>query len=99
VEVTNRRITFEYALIQGQNDTIEEASRLRDLLRGMMCHVNVIPLNPTTGYDGLPSDPVRIQQFIDVLERGGIPTTIRVRRGIDIDAGCGQLKSKKVTES
>ncbi len=99
VEVTNRRITFEYALIQGQNDTPEEASRLRDLLRGLMCHVNVIPLNPTTGYDGLPSDPVRIQQFIDVLERGGIPTTIRVRRGIDIDAGCGQLKSKKVAES
>ena len=99
VETTNRRITFEYALINGQNDTPEEASRLRDLLQGLMCHVNVIPLNPTAGYDGAPSDPVRVQAFIDILERGGIPATIRVRRGIDIDAGCGQLKSKKVAET
>lgn len=99
VAVTNRRITFEYALIHGQNDTIEEATRLRDLLQGLMCHVNVIPLNPTAGYDGLPSDPVRVQAFIDVLERGGIPATIRVRRGIDIDAGCGQLKSKVKDEA
>ena len=51
------------------------------------------------GYEGAPSDPVRIQGFIDILERGGIPATIRVRRGIDIDAGCGQLKSKKVADS
>lgn len=98
VDTTNRRITFEYALINGQNDTPEEASRLRDLLQGLMCHVNVIPLNPTAGYDGAPSDPVRVQAFIDILERGGIPATIRVRRGIDIDAGCGQLKSKKVAD-
>ena len=94
VESTNRRITFEYALINGQNDTPEEATRLRNLLQGLMCHVNVIPLNPTAGYEGEPSDPVRVQAFIDILEQGGIPATIRVRRGIDIDAGCGQLKSK-----
>ena len=89
VESTNRRITFEYALINGQNDTPEEATRLRNLLQGLMCHVNVIPLNPTAGYEGEPSDPVRVQAFIDILEQGGIPATIRVRRGIDIDAGCG----------
>ena len=94
VESTNRRITFEYALINGQNDTPEEATRLRNLLSGLMCHVNVIPLNPTAGYEGEPSDPARVQTFIDILEQGGIPATIRVRRGIDIDAGCGQLKSK-----
>jgi len=99
VEATNRRITFEYALINGQNDTPEEATRLRNLLQGLMCHVNVIPLNPTAGYDGAPSNPERVQAFIDILERGGIPATIRVRRGIDIDAGCGQLKSKKVAET
>ena len=98
VDATNRRITFEYALINGQNDTPEEAIRLRNLLQGLMCHVNVIPLNPTAGYEGSPSDPIRIQTFIDILERGGIPATIRVRRGIDIDAGCGQLKSKKSTD-
>lgn len=99
VEATSRRITFEYALINGQNDTPEEATRLRNLLQGLMCHVNVIPLNPTAGYDGAPSNPERVQTFIDILERGGIPATIRVRRGIDIDAGCGQLKSKKVAET
>ena len=98
VESTNRRITFEYALINGQNDTPEEATRLRNLLQGLMCHVNVIPLNPTAGYEGSPSDPARVQAFIDILEHGGIPATIRVRRGIDIDAGCGQLKSKKVAD-
>lgn len=99
VESTNRRITFEYALINGQNDTPEEATRLRNLLQGLMCHVNVIPLNPTAGYEGEPSDPVRVQAFIDILEQGGIPATIRVRRGIDIDAGCGQLKSKVKDEA
>ena len=98
VDSTNRRITFEYALINGQNDTPEEATRLRNLLQGIMCHVNVIPLNPTAGFDGAPSDPVRIQTFIDILEAGNIPATIRVRRGIDIDAGCGQLKSKKTAD-
>ena len=98
VDSTNRRITFEYALINGQNDTPEEATRLRNLLQGLMCHVNVIPLNPTAGFDGAPSDPVRIQTFIDILEAGNIPATIRVRRGIDIDAGCGQLKSKKTAD-
>lgn len=99
VESTNRRITFEYALINGQNDTPEEATRLRNLLQGLMCHVNVIPLNPTVGYEGEPSDPVRVQTFVDILEQGGIPATIRVRRGIDIDAGCGQLKSKVKDEA
>ena len=99
VESTNRRITFEYALINGQNDTPEEATRLRNLLQGLMCHVNVIPLNPTAGYEGEPSDPVRVQAFINILEQGGIPATIRVRRGIDIDAGCGQLKSKVKDEA
>ena len=94
VEATNRRITFEYALIAGENDTPEEAERLRDLLQGLMCHVNVIPLTPTQGYEGSPSDPARVNTFVRILEQGGIPATIRVRRGIDIDAGCGQLQSK-----
>ena len=87
VESTNRRITFEYALINGQNDTPEEPHDCATPCKDSMCHVNVIPLNPTAGYDGVPSDPERVQAFIDILERGGIPATIRVRRGIDIDAG------------
>ncbi len=90
---TGRRITFEWALIRGRNDDEATAERLARVLSGLPCHVNLIPLNPTGGYDGGPSDPDRVARFIDVLARHGIPGTIRVRRGIDIDAGCGQLKS------
>ncbi|MCB9795239.1 MAG: 23S rRNA (adenine(2503)-C(2))-methyltransferase RlmN [Alphaproteobacteria bacterium] len=94
VEATNRRITFEWALIRGVNDTVEEAERLGRLLKGLHCHVNLIPLNPTQGYDGAPSDPEAVAGFVEALGRFGVPATVRVRRGIDIDAGCGQLKSR-----
>ena len=94
VDRTRRRVTFEWALIQGENDSEVEAKRLARLLRGLLCHVNVIPLNPTEGYTGTPSDPERVERFVQTLEHHGIPATIRVRRGIDIDAGCGQLKSE-----
>ena len=90
---TNRRITFEWAHIEGQNDHLEEAHRLGKLLKGLDCHINIIPLNPTAGFLGAPS--FSLQPFIDVLASYGIVATARVRRGIDIDAGCGQLKSKK----
>ena len=94
VEKSGRRISFEWTLIQGENDTPEQAHALGKLLRGLMCHVNVIPLNPTTGYHKGPSAVGRIDTFIATLAEYGIPATMRVRRGIDIDAGCGQLKSK-----
>jgi 23S rRNA (adenine2503-C2)-methyltransferase len=94
VEKTGRRITFEWTLIQGENDTPEQAHALGKLLRGLMCHVNLIPLNPTTGYHKGPSAAGRIEAFVATLAEYGIPATVRVRRGIDIDAGCGQLKSK-----
>jgi len=90
---TNRRITFEWAHIAGQNDDLDEAHRLGKLLRGLDCHVNIIPLNPTAGFEGAPSFSLR--PFTEVLGRYGVVATVRVRRGIDIDAGCGQLKSKK----
>jgi 23S rRNA (adenine2503-C2)-methyltransferase len=61
-----------------------------------MCHVNLIPLNPTAGYGGQPSQSPAIKQFIEILATYGIPATIRIRRGIDIDAGCGQLKSEVI---
>jgi len=93
VEATGRRISFEWALIAGQNDSAEEAHRLGRLLRGLPCHVNLIPLNPTGGYAGAPSDTVAAAAFVEALASHGIPGTVRVRRGIDIDAGCGQLKS------
>jgi 23S rRNA (adenine2503-C2)-methyltransferase len=88
---TRRRVTFEWALIDGLNDTAEQARLLAQRLRGMLCHVNAIPLNPTTGYSGKPTSPVRALAFKAELNKFGIPCTIRLRRGIDIGAGCGQL--------
>ena len=91
VEQTGRRVTFEWALINGVNDTPEVAKRLASRLRGLMCHVNAIPLNPTPGYEGHATDRQRAMAFKETLEQAGIPCTIRMRRGIDIQAGCGQL--------
>ena len=96
VKKTSRRITFEWALISGETDTPEQAHALGKLLKGLLCHVNAIPLNPTEGYSGGPSDTAAANQFIDILRQYGVSATIRVRRGIDIDAGCGQLKAKVI---
>jgi 23S rRNA (adenine2503-C2)-methyltransferase len=96
VEATGRRITFEWALIHGVNDTPQEAKKLAALLKGLLCHVNAIPLNPTTGYTGQATTHERANAFRQTLEQNGIPCTIRIRRGIDIQAGCGQLASRVV---
>lgn len=95
VEKTSRRVTFEWALIRGENDTPEVARQLASLLKGLLCHVNVIPLNPTQKYSGQATTRERAQAFCDVLIQAGIPCTIRIRRGIDIQAGCGQLASRE----
>ena len=94
-ETTRRRVTFEWALIQGKNDTPEQARALADLAHGLPCHVNVIPLNPTRNYAGAASTRERAAAFKSMLEAHSIPCTIRVRRGIDINAGCGQLAGEK----
>lgn len=94
IEQTGRRITFEWALIHGENDTPEQAHALGKLVQGMRAHVNLIPLNPTAGYAGGPSAKAAAEAFIATLSEYGVSATVRVRRGIDIDAGCGQLKSK-----
>lgn len=91
VELTGRRITFEWALIQDTNDTPEQAIKLVNLIKEINCHVNVIPLNPTPGFEARPSSDIRARIFCEVLNESGIPCTLRVRRGIDIKAGCGQL--------
>lgn len=93
VAKTGRRVTFEWAAIAGQNDTSEEAHKLGKLLNGLMCHVNIIPLNPTGEYAGRPADPNAIKRFIDILAQYSVTATVRMRRGIDIAAGCGQLKA------
>ncbi len=91
VAQTGRRVTFEWALIHGVNDTPEVARKLAVRLKGLLCHVNAIPLNPTAGYEGRATDRQRAALFKETLEQAGIPCTIRMRRGIDIQAGCGQL--------
>lgn len=91
VNQTGRRITFEWALISGVNDSEIVARRLASRLKGLNCHVNAIPLNPTTGYQGLGTKRAQAGKFKMILENAGIACTIRVRRGIDIQAGCGQL--------
>ena len=91
---TGRRVTFEWALIEGKNDSVEEARRLAARLKGIPCHVNLIPLNPTGRYTGGPSQASAVERFVEAQKKRGIAATVRVRRGIDIDAGCGQLTSK-----
>jgi len=94
IKTTKRRVTFEWALINQVNDSPEQAMKLAGLLKGMLTHVNLIPLNPTQGFEGQASDRERIQRFQEILQQRGIPCTIRLRRGIDIQAGCGQLASQ-----
>jgi 23S rRNA (adenine2503-C2)-methyltransferase len=97
VEKTGRRITFEWALIHDVNDTEEHARELARLLKGLLCHVNIIPLNPTKKFAGRATTRNRAVAFCAVLEKAGIPCTIRIRRGIDIQAGCGQLAAESGT--
>ncbi len=94
VAKTGRRISFEWALIQGQNDTPAQAHALVKLITQpkLLCHVNVIPLNPTDDYAGAAATRERVANFKAILEAGGVTCTVRVRRGIDINAGCGQLR-------
>ena len=94
VKSTRRRITFEWALIRDVNDNLDQARRLAQRLKGLLCHVNIIPLNPTRQYPGQATTRQRALEFQAELERHGIPCTIRLRRGVDIQAGCGQLASQ-----
>jgi 23S rRNA (adenine2503-C2)-methyltransferase len=92
---TGRRVTFEYCLLEGVNDSVAEARALAKLLQGMNCHVNLIPYNPVPGVTFYKRPRKGIRAFREVLEGAGIQVTQRVLRGADIDAACGQLKVKK----
>ncbi len=92
---THRRLTFEYALIQGVNDGPQQARELGNLLHGMLCHVNLIPVNPTAGCDYRPASREAVASFREELNGHGIANTIRLGRGVDIQAGCGQLRSRR----
>jgi len=94
VRQSGRRLSFEWALIQDVNDTPEQAQALLPWLRGLTCHVNLIPLNPTAGYGGGSSAVERARSFQRIVQAAGISCTVRLRRGIDIQAGCGQLATE-----
>jgi 23S rRNA (adenine2503-C2)-methyltransferase len=91
-DTTGRRIFYEWTLIDGKNDSEDQARAVGELLRGLPAHVNLIPLNPTLGYDGTPTHSAAGNRFREILQQEfALPTTMRQRRGIDIAAGCGQL--------
>ncbi len=92
---TSRRISFEYSMLSGFNDTDECAKLLSSKLKGMLCHVNLIPVNEVAESPFKPSSPERIERFIDILSKNGINATVRRKLGSDIDASCGQLRLKE----
>jgi len=93
---THRRVTFEYAMMRGINDAAEQAHLLADLLLPLKtAHVNLIPLNPTPGSPYQPSPREAVRRFQQILEDAGVTTTVRLRRGVEISAGCGQLRQAK----
>ena len=94
IEATGRRVSFEYALFEGLNDSEEVARALARLIKGMNCHVNLIAGNPTCDAGFRASSKGAVLSFQAELRQRHIPCTLRVRRGIDIDAGCGQLRSR-----
>ena len=96
IKKTGRRIFFEYVLLHGQNDSVAQAEALGRLLKGVPCHVNLIPVNPTdAGLFQRPSPVCRVA-FQQKLRDYGVPSTIRMEKGIDINAGCGQLRARVV---
>lgn len=94
IKKTNRRVTFEYSLIKGVNDGKKEAEALAALLKGMLCHVNLIPINEVDERDFKKPDKAFIYKFRDYLEERNIPATVRISMGSDISGACGQLRRK-----
>ena len=93
VEVTKRRVTFEYIMLKGVNDSVQNANELSDLLRGINCYVNLIPYNETSHIEYKKSSQEQIMKFFDTLKKRGINVTIRREFGSKVNAACGQLRS------
>ena len=94
IKKTNRRITFEYALMKGTNDTVKHARQLAQLLQGLLCHVNLIPINPVQEAGFARPKREEINRFLKILRNAGVEATVREERGADIEAACGQLRSR-----
>lgn len=97
-EATGRRLTFEYSLVRGVNDNLDEARALANLIRGMHGHVNLIPVNPIKERDYVQSDRHAVQEFKNYLEKNGIQVTVRREMGRDINGACGQLRRSFLEE-
>ncbi|MFP4261222.1 MAG: 23S rRNA (adenine(2503)-C(2))-methyltransferase RlmN [Opitutales bacterium] len=93
--IKRARVFFAWTLIGGVNDSAEHAHKLAALLEGMDAHVNLIPLNSTEGFDGQAPSEANVRAFQQIIQHAGLPSTVRQRRGIDVAAGCGQLKSRR----
>lgn len=93
--VKRARVFFAWTLIGGVNDSAAHAHKLAALLQGMDAHVNLIPLNPTEGFEGQAPQKASVRAFQQIIQGAGLPSTVRQRRGIDVAAGCGQLKSTR----
>lgn len=98
-EQTGRRLTFEYSLVGGVNDTPEDARELIELIRSLNCHVNLIPVNPIKERDYVQSEAKAVQNFKSRLERSGVQVTVRREMGRDIDGACGQLRRRQLKET
>ena len=97
-EKTKRRISFEYAMISNVNDMDECAHELGKKLKGMLCHVNLIPVNNVVETDYRKSSKDRLESFVKILEKYSVTATIRRTLGSDIDASCGQLRGKHISK-
>ncbi len=95
-DVTSRRISFEYSMVKGVNDSDECALELASKLKGMLCHVNLIPVNAVDETGCIGSSPEQVKRFLSLLEKNGINATVRRTLGADIDAACGQLRRKQM---
>ncbi len=99
IDTTGRRVSFEYALMSTVNDTDEDARQLAAVLKGLRCHVNVIPYNPTPAAPYARPTVETINRFTSIIEAAGIPATVRYSRGVEISAACGQLRAEHATSS
>lgn len=98
IKKTGRRVTFEYTLIKGVNDRLIDANELIKLLKGMLCHINLIPLNPIREFNETKSAEKNVIKFKNILIQNGVNTTVRKEMGGDVNAACGQLRRKYIGE-
>ena len=99
IQKTNRRVSFEYSLVKGINDSVEDSRALANLLKGLLCHVNLIPINEVVENSFKRSSEKTIEAFEEILKRNGIEVTVRREMGKDINAACGQLRRSFIEQS